>query len=131
LARGLPCERFTSALAGRRASLGVGVDGQSLPRGGLSPPILCQLSWRTPNRVKLRRTRCQQKSSGLPLKADLAQFSWHFAFVPESDPCTAARCILFDHPVGLGQQILRNGPAEFGSGAGIEHEFEFGRLLDR
>src|SRR5262249_3643891 len=27
LARGLPCERFTSALAGRRASLGVGVVG--------------------------------------------------------------------------------------------------------
>src|ERR1700726_1374874 len=27
LARGLPCERFTSALAGRRASLGVGADG--------------------------------------------------------------------------------------------------------
>jgi hypothetical protein len=26
-ARGLPCERFTSALAGRRASLGVGADG--------------------------------------------------------------------------------------------------------
>jgi hypothetical protein len=24
--RGLPCERFTSALAGRRASLGVGAD---------------------------------------------------------------------------------------------------------
>src|ERR1700737_2679576 len=27
LARGLPCERFTSALAGRRASLGVAADG--------------------------------------------------------------------------------------------------------
>ena len=27
LAHGLPCERFTSALAGRRASLGVGADG--------------------------------------------------------------------------------------------------------
>jgi len=27
LARGLPCERFTSALAGRRASLGVGAVG--------------------------------------------------------------------------------------------------------
>src|SRR5213080_3104386 len=51
LARGLPCERFTSALAGRRASLGVGADGWSLPHGGLSPPILCQLSWRTPFRV--------------------------------------------------------------------------------
>jgi len=27
LVRGLPCERFTSALGGRRASLGVGADG--------------------------------------------------------------------------------------------------------
>ena len=43
LARGLPCERFTSALAGRRASLGVGAVGYSLPREGLAPPILCQL----------------------------------------------------------------------------------------
>src|SRR5207244_4328699 len=51
LGRGLPCQRFTSALAGRRASLGVGADGWSLPHGGLSPPILCQLSWRTPSWV--------------------------------------------------------------------------------
>src|SRR5258705_9636619 len=51
LARGLPCERFTSPLAGRCASLGVGAVGYSLPRGGLSPPILCQLNWRTPRRV--------------------------------------------------------------------------------
>ncbi len=43
LARGLPCERFTSALTGRRASLGVGAVGYSLPREGLAPPILCQL----------------------------------------------------------------------------------------
>ena len=52
LARGLPCERFTSPLAGRRASLGVGAVGYSLPRGRLSPPILCQLNWRTPFGVK-------------------------------------------------------------------------------
>jgi hypothetical protein len=38
LARGLPCERFTSALAGRRASLGDGAVGYSLPREGLAPP---------------------------------------------------------------------------------------------
>src|SRR5262249_1969791 len=54
LARGLPCERFTSPLAGRRASLGVGAVGYSLPRGGLSPPILCQLNWRTPLRATSR-----------------------------------------------------------------------------
>src|SRR5262249_36266797 len=27
---------------------------------GLSPPILCQLSWRTPQRVKMRRTQREQ-----------------------------------------------------------------------
>jgi hypothetical protein len=35
--------------------------------------------------VKLRKTQCEQMSSGLPLKADLAQCSWHFAFVPGSE----------------------------------------------
>ena len=35
-----------------------------------------------PRRVKLRRTQCEQMSSGLPLKADIAQYSRHFAFVP-------------------------------------------------
>jgi hypothetical protein len=32
--------------------------------------------------VKLRRTQCEHMSSGLPLKADIAQYSRHFAFVP-------------------------------------------------
>ena len=49
----------------------------NLPRAGLPPPILCQLSWRTPLRVKQRRTRCEQMSSELPLKADIAQCSRH------------------------------------------------------
>jgi hypothetical protein len=34
--------------------------------------------------VKLRRTQPEQMSSGLPLKADIAQYSRHFAFVPIS-----------------------------------------------
>src|SRR6266851_3785731 len=42
-----------------------------LPRGGLSPPILCQLSWRTPKRVKLRNTQYEQMSSALPPTADV------------------------------------------------------------
>jgi hypothetical protein len=37
-----------------------------------------------PVRVKLKRTQCEQMSSGLPQKADLAQFSRHFAFVPKA-----------------------------------------------
>jgi len=32
-------------------------------------------------RVKLRRTQSEQISSGLPLKADIAQYGRHFAFV--------------------------------------------------
>src|ERR1700704_4690409 len=39
---------------------------------------------RVPNRVKLRRTHCEQMSSGLPLKADIARCSQHVAFVPDS-----------------------------------------------
>src|SRR5271165_2424771 len=44
LARGLPCERFTAALASRTSCITRGRGGWlDLPRGGLSPPILCQL----------------------------------------------------------------------------------------
>src|SRR6266849_4083530 len=39
--------------------------------------------------VKLRRTQCEQMSSELPLKADIAQFSRHVSRVPGSDSCTA------------------------------------------
>src|ERR1700686_3087172 len=46
LARGLPCERFTAALASRNSCITRGRGGWlDLPRGGLAPPILC--SWRT------------------------------------------------------------------------------------
>ena len=41
--------------------------------------------------VKLRRTHCEQMSSGLPLKADIARCSRHVAFVPATDSCTAAK----------------------------------------
>jgi len=36
-------------------------------------------------RVKLRRTQCEQMSSGLPLKADIAQYSRHVSNVPIGD----------------------------------------------
>src|ERR1700674_5834824 len=43
-AHGLPCERFTAALADRTSCITRGRGGWlDLPRGGLSPPILCQL----------------------------------------------------------------------------------------
>jgi hypothetical protein len=80
-----------------RASLGVGAVGYSLPREGLSPPILCQLSWRTPLRVRndrirmtsrcplcpqLRRKKraCRRLISMLP-----AIISADFRSIPEAD----------------------------------------------
>src|SRR6267154_224613 len=51
-ARGLPCERFTAVLTDRTSCINRGRGGWiDLPRGGLAPPILYQLSWRTRLRV--------------------------------------------------------------------------------
>src|ERR1700692_3660318 len=48
LARGRPCERFTAVLADRTSCITRGRGGWlDLTREGLSPPVLCQLSWRT------------------------------------------------------------------------------------
>jgi hypothetical protein len=42
LGRGLPCERFTAALASRASCITRGRGGWlDLPRGELPPPILC------------------------------------------------------------------------------------------
>jgi hypothetical protein len=46
---------------------------------------LCQFS------VKLRRTHCEQMSSGLPLIADIARCSRHVGNVPNPDSCTATK----------------------------------------
>src|SRR5260370_276752 len=52
-ARGLPCERFTAVLTDRTSCITRGRGGWlDLPRGGLAPPIPCQLSWRAQLRVK-------------------------------------------------------------------------------
>jgi hypothetical protein len=41
--------------------------------------------------VKLRRTQCEQMSSELPLKADIAQYGRHFAFVPKTEVAESAK----------------------------------------
>src|SRR5712692_6813325 len=65
-ARGLPCERFTAALASRTSCITRGRGGWlDLPRGGLAPPILCQLSWRTRHWVTLRPTDHASAASGV------------------------------------------------------------------
>src|SRR5258708_5492529 len=69
-ARGLPCERFTAALASRTSCITRGRGGWlDLPRGGLSPPILCQLSWRTPFRVMKGRSKMSAATAASPKAA--------------------------------------------------------------
>src|SRR6266702_1989302 len=41
--------------------------------------------------TKLRRTQCGQMSSGLPLKADIAQYSRHVSKVPTRESRTAKK----------------------------------------
>src|SRR6202158_2325645 len=53
--------------------------------------------------TKLRRTQCEQMSSGLPLKADIAQCSAHVSNVPGPDPCTAANGTVIRSPRRRGQ----------------------------
>src|SRR5882672_1414801 len=74
-ARGLPCERFTAVLADRTSCITRGRGGRlDLPRGGLSPPILYQLSWRTLCRVNCRLRDGVDITTGARLiAADLLQ----------------------------------------------------------
>src|SRR6266436_814715 len=66
-ARGLPCERFTAVLADRTSCITRGRGGWlDLPGGGLAPPILCQLSWRTQLRVKGRLRNYVCITTGVP-----------------------------------------------------------------
>jgi len=83
------------------------------------------LSW-----VKLRRTQCEQMSSELPLKADIAQHTGDVSKVPTRDSCIAAKSFLFDHLVGDGEQGGRHGEAERLGGLTINDEFELCRQLD-
>src|SRR5258708_16415689 len=66
-ARGLPCERFTAVLADRTSCITRGRGSWlDLPRGGLAPPILCQLSWRALLRVKMSRVTHFVGTADLP-----------------------------------------------------------------
>src|SRR5260370_547273 len=72
-ARGLPCERFTAVLTDRTSCITRGRGGWlDLPRGGLAPPIPCQLSWRALHRVMGCPHECVSPATGVPqIAADL------------------------------------------------------------
>src|SRR5258708_29533749 len=73
-ARGLPCERFTAVLTDRTSCITRGRGGWlDLPRGGLAPPILCQLFLA---RSATGQSRCflrVRPTSGYPLKPTVSQ----------------------------------------------------------
>ena len=54
-----------------------------------------------PGWVKLRRTQCEQMSSGLPLKADIAQHARHASKVPLPE-------------VGIAAARFRSAPGQIG-----------------
>jgi hypothetical protein len=59
-----------------------------------------------PSWVKLRRTQYEQISSGLPLKADITQYSRHVSKVPLAAFCTARnKRALFEKPRWCPRQI--------------------------
>src|SRR5260221_10470029 len=86
LARGLPCERFTAALASRNSCITRGRGGWLNPSPwGTSTSYSLPASWRTPFGVKLRRTECEHMFSALPSNSDVARCIRHVSKVPEDD----------------------------------------------
>jgi hypothetical protein len=64
-------------------------------------------------------------SSGLPLKADIAQYRRHVSNVPEGE------MPLFDHLVGANEQERRNCEAERFGCVQVYKELNLGDLLNR
>src|SRR6267378_7484187 len=85
-ARGLPCERFTAVLADRTSCITRGRGGWlDLPRGGLAPPILCQLSWRTLFWVTGGHAQQVAAATGSPQKAALLAAGRDFGLGPQPE----------------------------------------------
>src|SRR5467141_2922343 len=80
--------------------------------------------------VKLRRTECEQMSSGLPLKADIAQYSRHVSKVPGTDSYIAANGELFDRLVGGREELRRNFETEGFRSFEVDDQLELCGLLD-
>src|SRR6266404_8660441 len=80
--------------------------------------------WKCPFRVRLRRTQCEQMSSGLPLKADIA--------VGMSQTCQRQKWfLLLYHLVRLGEECLRDGKTEICRCLAINDELKLRRRLNR
>ena len=63
--------------------------------------------------------------------ADIGRTFPEVRFVPTRDSCIAAKSFLLDHLVGAQQQRGRHSETERFGRLHIDHQFEFGRLLDR
>jgi hypothetical protein len=94
LAHGLPCERFTAALASRTSCITRGRGGWlDLPRGGLAPPILCQL----PGALRdgsFAADRCAPKIAPCPMiRCSQRDYICHFRHMYAA--CTTCKCAIW------------------------------------
>src|SRR5258708_1295037 len=127
LARGLPCERFTAALASRTSCITRGRGGWlDLPRGGLSPPILCQLPGALRDgsnsevggrNREVRLTPESKLNSDIPACLKGANF--------RNDQR------LFNQLVGAQDEVRRDFEADFFCGFQIDDKLEPARLFNR
>src|SRR5260370_14565047 len=85
-ARGLPCERLTAVLTDRTSCITRGPGGWlDLPRGGLAPPIPCQLSWRALLWVIFHRHNAPLLAVLLPLTAEILGDVVRFCSAPAAN----------------------------------------------
>jgi hypothetical protein len=105
---GFPCERFTAALASRTSCITRGRGGWlDLPRGGLAPPILCQLPGaladgsRAVLAAKCRRVRSTPESrrhGGAAVDSGLG-YQKTFLYSANGDPYFRKNCVTNDPSV--------------------------------
>src|SRR3954451_24479589 len=83
------------------------------------------------NRVKMRRTRIEHMSAGLPPITEIARRGWHGRKVPK--PAVSSRSktsALFDHLIGGGEQRWWHGEAQHPCRRVIDDKLELGGLHD-
>jgi hypothetical protein len=79
-----------------------------------------------------QRPRCVSRPSAYTSIAGVVLHATNWRFGLIADPCSAANAPrLFDDIAENGEQSRRHGEAERLRGFEVDHELEFGRLLDR
>src|SRR5258707_6042432 len=128
-ARGLPCERFTAVLTDRTSRITRGRGGWlDLPRGGLAPPIPCQLSWRARLWVTGGGAEHVAAAAGSPQSADALAGPQHERSGPGTD--IAPLFQVHVECVPLCESFRRNSMKEGGEHGFATAVFALGRNTD-